>query len=89
MLLVEVFRSLVRPAPTADEIPPPPVEKHAAGGQIDGAASDLFGIQDRLVDRVAPYLGDTAPPSKLLARPSASCDTPTANFSRGLTREFV
>ena len=26
----------------------------------------------RLVDRVAPYLGDTAPPSKLLARPSAS-----------------
>ncbi|MDQ2751384.1 MAG: type II secretion system F family protein [Actinomycetota bacterium] len=26
----------------------------------------------RLVDRVAPYLNDTAPPSKLLARPSAS-----------------
>lgn len=26
----------------------------------------------RLVDRIAPYLGDTPPPSKLLARPSAS-----------------
>jgi tight adherence protein C len=26
----------------------------------------------RLVDRVAPYLGDTAPPSKLLARPTAA-----------------
>jgi len=31
----------------------------------------------RLADRVAPYLGDTAPPSKLLARPSAS-STPFA-----------
>jgi tight adherence protein C len=26
----------------------------------------------RLVDRIAPYLGDTPPPSKLLARPSAT-----------------
>jgi tight adherence protein C len=26
----------------------------------------------RLIDRVAPYLGDTPPPSKLLARPSAT-----------------
>lgn len=43
----------------------------AAGGLLAvRAAPPLRPV--RLVDRIAPYLGDTPPPSRLLARPSAS-----------------
>jgi serine/threonine-protein kinase len=35
--------------------------RQIAGGQIDGAASDIFGIQDRLVDRVAADLNIELP----------------------------
>jgi tight adherence protein C len=43
----------------------------AAGGVVAvRAAPPMRAV--RLTDRIAPYLGDTAPPSKLLARPSAT-----------------
>jgi tight adherence protein C len=44
----------------------------AAGGVILAVRATPPMRPVRLADRIAPYLGDTPPPSKLLARPTAS-----------------